>query len=153
MTQARFISIPAYLPIPLGKGEWVSTGKLLYYSKKLDLLIEVPKGSVNNLASIPRMFRSLFAVNGPHRLAAALHDYLYEGKTNLSRGQCDDVFYEAMRTTQCMYLQGLHIDQRILLTSDHFRKCADDNPLVSRWKAKILYKAVRVGGSSSFNKG
>lgn len=63
--------------------------------------ITVPKGFVCDLASIPRVMRLVFTVNGNHREAAIIHDWLYYKKghvvfSHFTREQCDDVFYEAM---------------------------------------------------------
>lgn len=60
-------------------------------------IIYIPKGFKTDLASIPGILQWIpgFSVNGPHRIAAVLHDYLYTVQ-GLSRAECDKIFLEAM---------------------------------------------------------
>lgn len=100
--------------------EWILTRSLTYVPTVVGYVWVVPKGFDTDLASIPKLFRTFFAVNGKHRKAAALHDWLYrEGK--LSRKECDLLFLEAMKV------------------------CG-----VSKFKRYSMYAAVRVGGASSY---
>ena len=89
--------------------------------------IQVPVGFNTDLASIPRIVRSLITKDGPNRYAAVLHDYLYSlaggGPKGTSREDADTIFKEAM------------IDIG-----------------VPRWKIFLLYRGVRVGGWVSFNR-
>jgi hypothetical protein len=57
----------------------------------------VPAGFRTDLASIPWVVRGLpgFSVNGQHRIAAILHDYLYTVQDR-TRAQTDALFLEAM---------------------------------------------------------
>lgn len=57
--------------------------------------VTVPAMFETDLASIPRPFRNLFSVNGRHRRAAVLHDWLYAGQC-LSRADADRLFLDAM---------------------------------------------------------
>lgn len=76
---------------------------LIYRSKVLGMDIHVPVGFKTDLASIPRLFRPFFKVNGKHRYAAVVHDFLYYLKgvlpegIELSRKKADKVFLEAMK--------------------------------------------------------
>lgn len=105
-----------------GDYEFVLDSRLRYMSKRFGFF-EVESGFITDFASIPRFFRRIIAVNGPHRLAAVLHDYLYfkKGKVNghpqLSRGTCDRIFFEAMKTLK-----------------------------VPMWQRHAMYRAVRLGG-------
>lgn len=54
----------------------------------------VPAGFVTDLASIPRLMRWLFNVNGRSRLPAILHDWLYRSGI-YSRAEADALFKEA----------------------------------------------------------
>jgi len=147
-----------FLPVPDGKGSWLSTSKLVVVTERVGV-IEIPAGSHNNLASIPRVFRSLFPVNAPHRIAAIIHDYLYEKKgklpgRQLTRLECDQVFYDAMRATKGAWWGGLDEHQQKML----FDNCLtepfierDDDPLVNLAKARTMYRAVRVGGWVPWN--
>lgn len=85
--------------------------------------ITVPAGFVSDLASIPRLFRALIEVNGPHRKAAALHDWLYYQAPLLARGYCDWEF-------------------------DHAMACCD----VSWLTSKTMYAGVRAGGWVAYGK-
>lgn len=153
--QSRFIKIPAYYPVVDGKGDWISGGELIFYYAPLNINISISKFSVNNLASIPWFFRRVFNINGPHRIAAALHDGLYGGDycadgLILTRQQCDQIFLEAMTVSKNSILRSYPatIETSIGL---HTGKYFDDKePVFPKWKAKLMYKAVRLGGGSSF---
>lgn len=114
-------------PIPSKKGGmWVLTD-VLRYKLHRNAIVEVPKGFVTDLASIPFLLRPVFHVNGKHRYAAVLHDYLYSKKGKIqykrciSRKACDVIFYQAMRKSG-----------------------------VPSWKAHIMYYGVRIGGRPSW---
>lgn len=105
-------------------GVFILQSNVVFFYKPLNLTIEVHRGFEFDLASIPKFFRSLVQKTdrrtwGP----AAVHDYLYRrhGKVNkrntLSRRDCDNVFYAALRATG-----------------------------VSKVKAAMMYLAVRIGG-------
>jgi hypothetical protein len=119
-----FHAIPA---LHIGKGNrWILAGPLLYYSKLYDLHIQVPKQFKTDLASIPRGFRNIININGPHRAPAIVHDWLYAVRgemvsVRLSRADCDEIFREAMKHAGVSWLVR-----------------------------NIMYSAVRVGGWLSF---
>jgi hypothetical protein len=73
--------------------EWVLERALVWHDRSKR--IEVPRGFITDLASIPSAFRGVLNVNGKSRKAAVLHDYLY-CEHALSRKQCDDLFYFAL---------------------------------------------------------
>ena len=87
--------------------------------------VEIPYGFVTDLASVPRILWPIIASFGKHSTAAVLHDYLYRkaGKHNWSRRWCDDQFYEAMLAL------GTH-----------------------RFRAGVMYRAVRLFGQRSFQR-
>ena len=94
--------------------EWELTKKLVYmYNGKA---LEVPVGTITDLASIPRILRWRFNINGKLRRPAALHDNLYATKWQ-TRQECDAVFKSAMRDTG-----------------------------MSKYNAWILHRGVRIGG-------
>lgn len=82
--------------------ESISQNTLSFYSKELDLIVEVPPKTPTDFASIPWYLLWLIKVNGRHRLAAALHDWLYQNLgfisdgIRLTKAQCDMVMREAM---------------------------------------------------------
>jgi len=88
--------------------------------------ITVPEGFENDLASIPRLLAWAFPVNGRHRWAAVIHDWLYsnggeiEG-LRLTRKQCDQIFLEGMETMG-----------------------------VGRVKRSLMFRGVRAGGMFSW---
>ncbi len=154
--RAQFLKVPSYYIIPDGKGHWISTGKLVFYSKKLDRNICIPARSINNLASIPPPLRHIFAVNGPHRPAAALHDGLYGvggllANCKLSRKKCDIVFKEAMDSSFGDYINCLPQDMQLAIydmPSFKFKRL--NQPLVPAYKSKLMYRGVRLGGAYHF---
>lgn len=78
--------------------------------------IIVPAGFRTDLASIPRLFQNIVPVNGRHRPAAVLHDYLFVVQDR-SRAAVDAIFLDAME--------------------------AAGVPWAQRW---VMYAAVRAGG-------
>lgn len=156
---SKFLQIPSYYMVPDGKGSWISAGDLVFHSSLLNQDILIPKGSHNNLASIPKPLRSFFPVNGPRRLAAALHDGIYEkqGKVQdvfrnpliLSRADGDLVFKEAMLTTRELYWNAIPADLRDYLTNLNRHVDFKDRreTLVSYPKAELFYQTVKTFGS------
>jgi hypothetical protein len=71
---------------------------LIYHSDLLDSNVIVPAKFETDFASIPRIFHSFVEVNGKHRAAAVVHDYLcvYREQEMVSQRQADMVFLEAM---------------------------------------------------------
>lgn len=129
----KFVKIPGL--VPAGSCEWILLSELVYESDLVEKPITVPGGFDTDLASIPRIVHPIIPVNGLHRLAAIVHDYLYytKGKlvydseqgtevVELTRKQCDQIFLEAMR---CLG--------------------------VAWWQRTAMYNAVRVGGWTYFN--
>lgn len=108
--------------------EWVLVESLLFYSHRIDKICKIPKFFITDLASIPSLARILIEVNGKHRYAAIIHDYLYAGNRfgldKVSREVCDKILAD-------------------------FCKEAG----VSGWKVLSIYLAVRVGGWWSYQKG
>ena len=67
-------------------------------------VIEIPRGFVTDLASIPKGLRWLVPVNGKHRLAALLHDYMYYMELD-DRIDCDLAFIEEMERQGVRYIK------------------------------------------------
>ena len=76
--------------------DWKLITPLVYQSDLWKEQIVVPAGFVTDLASIPRIFRSIIPQNGKHRLAAIVHDYLCRQK-DFHRLLADSIFLEAMK--------------------------------------------------------
>lgn len=74
--------------------EWVLEKDFVYVTNDGGV-IEVPAGFVTDLASIPRVFHAVIPVNGKHRKAAVVHDWLYVSQI-MSRAESDKVFLKAM---------------------------------------------------------
>ncbi|WP_410469791.1 DUF1353 domain-containing protein [Bradyrhizobium sp. 33ap4] len=83
--------------------------------------VEVPVGFVTDLASVPRVFWSFLPTDGEYAFAAIIHDYLYWTQCR-SRETCDNILRLAM---------------------------ADLG--VSNFTAGIIFRAVRLGGQSSWD--
>lgn len=101
--------------------EWLLFKPLQYWTmvNGKQELIEVEAGFRTDLASIPKLFRSLIPQNGRHRKPAVVHDYLYRraGFHGWDRKTCDKIFLEGM------IVEG-----------------------VPRWRRQVMYRAVRAGG-------
>lgn len=105
---------------------WLLLIPLVYTTDLVDPpTIRVPDGFDTDLASIPRALRWLIDVNGRHRKAAVLHDWIYSlaGSTGLDRAVCDRIFKEAMLSLG-----------------------------VSRWRVNLMYAGVRVGGRKAWKR-
>ena len=86
--------------------------------------IVVPAGFVSDFASVPRIFWSWIPPHGRYLWASVVHDFLYHvgAPSGITRAEADHVFYQMM----------LHAG-------------------VSKWRARIMYGAVRVGGGNRGN--
>jgi hypothetical protein len=71
---------------------------LVYFSAFLQKELVVPPGFSTDFASIPWVFHSFCQVNGKHRAAAVVHDFLcvYGKELGISQADADRVFLEAM---------------------------------------------------------
>lgn len=83
--------------------------------------VDVPKGFVTDLASVPRVFWSLLRPDGEYTYAAIIHDYLYWTQT-ISREKADLLFRYAM---------------------EDFK--------ISAATALTIYNAIRLGGGSAWH--
>jgi hypothetical protein len=108
-----FLNVPALAPAE--DMEWRLVQPLFYATKDAEV-VQIPAGFITDLASIPRALHAVIPVNGRHRPAAILHDYLYVVQDR-SRKAADSLFLEAME------LGGVRWTQRY-----------------------VMYHAVRVGG-------
>ena len=83
---------------------------LIYYSVFLDREVQVPTGFSTDFASIPRLLQNVIQVNGRHRSAAVIHDYLCSlvdiGSPGLTQGMADKVFREAMWCLDVEFVQS-----------------------------------------------
>ena len=82
-----------------GHREWVVLAVIEWLSARIRVLVQ--KGFITDLASIPRLLRAVFDVNGPSRLPGVLHDWLYctgqdADGNSITRRQADDLFREAL---------------------------------------------------------
>lgn len=73
--------------------EWVVDQPLIALRNGEKII--VPRGYITDLASIPRVFRNVFNVNGPLRAPAVLHDWLYSSQ-RFTRALSDQILLEAM---------------------------------------------------------
>lgn len=101
---------------------WILLAPLMYL-RKCGRPIVVGEGFVTDLASIPRLFRVMLDVNGKHRKAAVLHDYLYSFQ-EFTRKQTDKIFLHAMESCGVIW-----------------------------WRRQAIYQGVRVGGWYRWNRG
>lgn len=93
----------AVLSICEETGLWMLVRPLRYSTRAGDEIV-IPAGFRTDLASIPRAFHWLIPVNGRHRAAAILHDYLFVVQT-LTRAETDALFLEAMTDSGVSWAQ------------------------------------------------
>lgn len=84
--------------------------------------IKVPEGFHTDGASVPRVFWNIFSPFGDYFCAALIHDYLYSPNNRwFDRASSDRIFLDAMEDAGVPWL-----------------------------RRRVIYRAVRVGGWSSF---
>lgn len=106
-----------------GRCQWLVYPSLTYAVGAENSLevINVPGGTITDLASIPRLVSGIFPPDGPWAKAAVVHDYLYSTRGlwgRYTREESDAIFHEAMGVVG-----------------------------VPAWRSAILYAAVRLGGA------
>lgn len=160
-TSTGFKTIPSYTIIPNGKGHWMSTSDLVYTTvvRSMQMDITVPAYSKSNLASIPWFMRALVGVNGPHRIAAVLHDDIYlqmghmqcyddQGKeVVLTRKDADDIFLEIMLVTRRAYAKTFSSAVKSGLTKKDLIYFNSGKPCVNPVIAYGMWAGVRIFGS------
>jgi hypothetical protein len=67
----------------------------LIYRRPTGEELAVPRGFRTDLASVPRIFRSIVDNDGEVSAAAVLHDWLYS-EQEFPRRECDAIFLEAL---------------------------------------------------------
>jgi len=120
---SSFTERPILTPLNCGK-RWVVRKEFSYEIGHLGSgdKIVISTGFVTDLASTPKPLWSILPPFGRYLPSAILHDFLYMTKV-FSRKKADKIFYEGM----------------IILG-------------VPKWKAKLMYYAVRIGGGKSYRK-
>lgn len=129
MIVSKFICIGS-LSVGPDYYDWIVDRPIVYLSKiasdalGVETVIEISTGTKTNLASIPRVFQSVVTPNGRERLAAVVHDDLYERQPKwCTREMADQIFLEAMTVLGESWL-----------------------------RRSLMYSAVRIGGWMYWNK-
>lgn len=80
---------------------------LVFYSALIGGTITVPKGYKTDFASIPWLLQSVVQVNGKHRRAAVIHDWMCDERERLEIPQklIDQIFLEAMAVDDVRFSQ------------------------------------------------
>lgn len=73
---------------------WRLEAPLVYQADSGEVIV-VPEGFITDLASIPKIVRNIIDVNGSHRAAAIIHDYLFVVQDR-SLAETNAIFKEAM---------------------------------------------------------
>jgi hypothetical protein len=98
---AEFRSSPAIVQVIRDKAKFfrVVYYPVVFYSAILNRELVAPIGFETDFASIPQFLKDRIEVNGKHREAAIIHDYLciHHLALGLSQYQSDLVFREAMQ--------------------------------------------------------
>lgn len=115
-----FLSILKLIPSAADEESWVLAEQFSYQYK--EKVITVPAGYVTNLASTPRVIWNIIPPFGYYSKGAVIHDWLYSNTGDLpdlkyTRKDADEIFYSAMIESG-----------------------------VNRFKAKMIYSAVRLFG-------
>lgn len=128
---------------PADPGEWILQEDFWYewIAEGLRQRIVVRQGFLTDIASVPVWARWLVSVDGEHRAAAIVHDWLYAHQGSLPPGA-----YWVHRPEDPA---GPWIESRARWT-----RLAADRIFcrilreygVPRWKRRLMFRAVRVGG-------
>jgi len=107
--------------------------------------ITIPKGDCTDGASVPRICWSLTGLlpTGVHMGAAAMHDYLYQRRGELCKGE-----YERLKNNGEWVASLLKWDRK--QCDDLFLRImqeAGETP----WKANLMHWAVRVFGGAAWD--
>lgn len=79
-----------------GLKDWEVLKEFSYYTEKDNTKIyTVPAGFRTDLATIPRVFWSVFPPHDTYAKAAVIHDYLYENAIGTKK-EADDLFKEML---------------------------------------------------------
>lgn len=103
---------------------------------KKERALYVPKGFLNDSASVPRLAWAVIPPDGRHRAAAIIHDFLYEHKGKLPRGSYWR--YEGGWIEITAPWTRKHADKMFLAIMKEY-----GIPFLRRQAA---YRAVRLGG-------
>lgn len=98
-----------------------------YRYKVLGRVIDIPKGFITDLASVPRVLKNIVNSYGKnYTRGAVVHDYLYSVgyKLGISRLEADNIFLEIMKERGVGFI-----------------------------KRQMMYRAVRLFGATHYNKG
>lgn len=92
----------------------------IVWTTQYDTMVTIPKSFTSNLASVPRMFWSIFPRYGRYTVPAIIHDFLLEF-TELSREEADHEFYMALvawkvpRIRRKIMYWGVRLNSRLVL--------------------------------------
>ena len=114
---SSFTSTLIVTPMPDGR-RWKLWKEFTYHigTEYSQNYIHVPVGFVTDFASVPFVFWAILPSWGKYGKAAVLHDWLYHYHIR-TRKEADDIFLEAMLVSG-----------------------------TKPWKAKVMYRAVRLFG-------
>jgi hypothetical protein len=101
---------PTFILIEPFKTTWKRDGK-----PSFSFIVDA--GFTTDLASIPRIFRSLIPQVGRHLQPAIAHDWIYGGNVDMSKEDADLMFLDGMKSTGVWWL-----------------------------RRRVMYLAVRIGG-------
>jgi hypothetical protein len=90
------------------EGMFRLTEPLIFYSVLLGREIIVPPTFDTDFASIPRIVQNIIQVNGRHRPAAVVHDFLCKFKQlfGINQGMADKIFREAMKCLDVEFVES-----------------------------------------------
>lgn len=135
------------LTIPTSEGyEVVVDYAYEWEAKDRKFTIIVPKGFVFDGASVPRILWTLIGItpDGLHRAAALVHDFIYRYDGFLPNGS----FWEIGMNCELIGLPGVrwNRDQADKLFARMLREGG-----VSKFKRRLMYQGVRLGGWIHWN--
>lgn len=95
---ARFLSdlVVTEIAGDSDKGRWRLEAPLIYWSDIADRVIYVPRGTVTDFASIPRLPFIFWVLGDRYRKPAVVHDYAYDMHF-VTRATADAILREACR--------------------------------------------------------
>jgi hypothetical protein len=120
-----------------GRSLWATSSEISYRPSNGADLINVPKGFVTDLASIPQAFWTLLPPDGPWVKAAVVHDYLY--------------YTQGSGVWKCHARSITRAADYTRAEADWILRDAMEDRGVAPLPRNIIYLAVRLGGQHGWD--
>ena len=126
----------------IGKSKWRVREDFYIYLERIKYSIVIPKGFITDLASVPRIFRSIIPRTPELTLPSCTHDSMYKD-AKYPRKTCDLIFEDLMILTKVSKVKSKTMKLGVRLFGWLFYK---------RLKSKTMKFGVRLFGRLFYKK-